>query len=56
MKNIGFGKRIYTKRQLEELATFRNSQGMCRAYLAESTEMGYIGRIKKIESGLALES
>jgi hypothetical protein len=54
INNIGLGKSIYTKEQLEEFARFQDSQGTVKAYLAETAEMAYIGRNKKGEWGLAL--
>ncbi len=54
--NIGLGKSIYTKEQLEECAQFQDSQGTWKAYLAETAEMAYIGRNDKGEWGLALGS
>jgi hypothetical protein len=54
VNNIGLGKSIYTKEQLEEFATFKDSQGTRKAYLAETAELAYMGRNKKGEWGLAL--
>jgi hypothetical protein len=54
--NIGLGKSIYTREQLEEFARFQDSQGTRKAYLAETAEIAYIGRNKKGEWGLALGS
>ncbi len=51
VNNIGLGKSIYTKEQLEEFARF---QGTRKAYLAETAEIAYIGRNEKGEWGLAL--
>jgi hypothetical protein len=56
VNNIGLGKSIYTKEQLEEFARFQDSQGTRKAYLAETAEMAYIGRNEKGEWGLALSS
>jgi hypothetical protein len=56
VNNIGLGKSIYTKEQLEEFARFQDSQGTRRAYLAETAERAYIGRDEKGEWGLALGS
>ncbi len=56
VNNIGLGKSIYTKEQLEEFARFQDSQGTQKAYLAETAEMAYIGRNEKGEWGLALGS
>jgi hypothetical protein len=56
INNIGLGKSIYTKEQLEEFARFQDSQGTRKVYLAETAEMAYIGRNEKGEWGLALGS
>ncbi len=56
VNNIGLGKSIYTKEQLEEFARFKDSQGTRKAYLAETAERAYIGRNEKGEWGLALGS
>jgi hypothetical protein len=53
VNNIGLGKSIYTKEQLEEFARFQDSQGTRKAY---SAEMAEIGRNEKGEWGLALGS
>ncbi len=34
VNNIGLGKSIYTKEQLDEFARFQDSQGTKKAYLA----------------------
>ncbi len=54
MNNIGLGKSIYTKEQLEEFATFQDSQVTRKAYLAETAELAYVGRNEKGEWGQAL--
>jgi hypothetical protein len=54
--NIGLGKSIYTKEQLEEFAQFQDSQGTRKAYLAEAAELAYTGRNEKGEWGLVLSS
>jgi hypothetical protein len=54
INNIGLGKSIYTKKQLEEFALFQDSQGTRKAYLAETAEMAYTGRNEKGKWGLAL--
>jgi hypothetical protein len=54
VNNIELGKSIYTKEQLEELATFQDSQGTRKAYLVETAELAYMGRNEKGEWGLAL--
>jgi hypothetical protein len=56
VNNMGLGKSIYTKEQLEEFAWFQDSQGTGKAYLAETAEIAYIGRNEKGEWGLALGS
>jgi hypothetical protein len=56
MNDIVLGKSIYTKKQLDEFATFQDSQGTRRAYLAETAELAYIGRNERGEWGLALGS
>jgi hypothetical protein len=56
VNNIGLGKSIYTKEQLEEFARFPNSQGTLKAYLAKTAEIAYLGRNEKGEWGLALGS
>jgi hypothetical protein len=53
VNDIGLGKSIYTKEQLEEFALFQDSQGTRKAYLAK---MAYTGRNEKGEWGLALSS
>jgi hypothetical protein len=42
--NLGLGRSIYSPAQLEEFARFQESQGMCRAFLAESAERAYNSR------------
>jgi hypothetical protein len=44
MSDIGLGKSIYTKEQLDEFARFQDSQGTRKAYLAETAELAYTGR------------
>jgi hypothetical protein len=56
VNNIGLGKSIYTKEQIEEFARFQDSQRTRKAYLAETAEIAYIGRNEKGEWGLALSS
>ncbi len=56
VNDIGLGKSIYTKEQLEEFARFQDSQGTRKAYLAETAEMAYTGRNEKGEWELALRS
>jgi hypothetical protein len=50
VNDIGLGKRIYTKEQLDEFARFLDSQGTRKAYLAETAELAYTGRTEN-ESG-----
>jgi hypothetical protein len=54
VNNIGLGKSIYTKKQLEEFAAIQDSQGTCKAYLAETSDLAYMGRNEKGEWDLAL--
>jgi hypothetical protein len=54
VNNIGLGKSIYTREQLEEFARFQDSQGTRKAYLAETAEIAFLGRDEKGEWGLAL--
>jgi hypothetical protein len=56
VNDIGLGKSIYAKEQLEEFARFQDSQGTRKAYLEEMAEMAYTGRNEKGEWGLALSS
>jgi hypothetical protein len=43
--NLGLGRSIYSPAQLEEFAPFLESQGPRRAFLAESAERAYNGRV-----------
>jgi hypothetical protein len=54
VNDVGLGKNIYTREQLEEFARFQDSQGTRKAYLAETVEMAYSGRSEEGEWGLAL--
>jgi hypothetical protein len=54
MNNLGHCKSIYTKKQLDEFATFQDSQGTRRTYLAETAELAHNVRNEKGEWGLAL--
>jgi hypothetical protein len=54
VNNIGLGKSIYMKKQLEEFTAFQDSQGTRKAYLAETAELAYMERNEKGEWGLAL--
>jgi hypothetical protein len=56
VNNIGLGKSIYTKEQLDEFALFQDSQGTSKAYLAETAELVYTGRTGNGEWGLALSA
>jgi hypothetical protein len=56
VNDIGLGKSIYTKEQLDEFTRFQNSQGTRKAYLAETAELAYTGRSDNGEWGLALSS
>jgi hypothetical protein len=56
VNDIGLGKSIYTKEQLDEFARFQDSQGTRKAYLAETAELAYTGRTENGEWGLALSS
>jgi hypothetical protein len=49
INNIGLGKSIYTKKQLEEFTTFQDFQWTRKAYLAETVELAYMGRNNKGE-------
>jgi hypothetical protein len=51
VNNIGLGKSIYTREQLEEFAQFQDSQGTRKAHLAETAEIAYLGRNEKGEWG-----
>jgi hypothetical protein len=56
VNDIGLGKSIYTKAQLDEFARFQDSQRTRKAYLAETAELAYTGRSENGEWGLALSS
>jgi hypothetical protein len=56
VNDVGLGKSIYTKEQLDEFARFQDSQGTMKAYLAETAELAYTGRTESGEWGLALSS
>jgi hypothetical protein len=56
VSDIGLGKSIYTKEQLDKFARFQDSQGTRKAYLAETAELAYTGRTESGEWGLALSS
>ncbi len=42
--DLGLGKSIYSKEQMEDFARFQDSQNTSRAYLAETAELAYLGR------------
>ncbi len=54
MNDIGLGKSIYIKKQLDEFATFQDNQRNRRAYLAKTAGLEYKRRNDKGEWGLAL--
>ncbi len=56
VNEIGLGKSIYTKAQLDEFARFQDSQGTRKAYLADPAELAYTGSMENGEWGLALSS
>jgi hypothetical protein len=41
VNDIGLGKSIYNKEQLNQFARFQDSQGTRKAYLAETAELAY---------------
>jgi hypothetical protein len=43
MNDLGLGKTIYTKKQLDEFAAFQDRWGTRSAYLAETVELAYNG-------------
>jgi hypothetical protein len=49
MSDIGLGKSIYIKRQLEEFVTLQDSPGKKKAYLVDRAELAYGGRNEKGE-------
>jgi hypothetical protein len=44
--DLGLGRSIYSKAQVEEFLKFQDSQGNRRAYLTETAELAYGGRGK----------
>ncbi len=56
IRHIGLDKSIYTKKQLDEFATFQDSQAARRAYLVETADLAYIGRNERGEWDLALRA
>jgi hypothetical protein len=54
VSDVGLGKSLYTKAQLDEFARFQDSQGTRKAYLAETAELAYVSRTPNGEWGLAL--
>jgi hypothetical protein len=41
---LGLGKSVYSKEQMDKFVQFQDSQNTRRAYLAETTELAYLGR------------
>jgi hypothetical protein len=39
ISDIGLGKSVYTKKYLDEVATFQDCQGPWRAYFTETAEL-----------------
>ncbi len=56
VNNIGLGKSIYTRKQLDKFARFQDSQGTRKAYLAETAELAYRGPTGDGEWGLGLST
>jgi hypothetical protein len=56
VNDIGLGKSIYTRKQLDEFARFQDSQGTRKAYLAETAELAYRSRTGDGEWGLGLST
>jgi hypothetical protein len=52
--DLGLGRSIYSKAQVEEFLKFQDSQGTRRAYLTETVEVAYGGRGKDGSWGLGL--
>jgi hypothetical protein len=50
VNDIGLGKSIYTKEQLEEFARFQDSQGTRKAYLVETQRWPTLAATRR-ESG-----
>jgi hypothetical protein len=42
--DLGLGRSIYFKEQMEDFARFQDSQNTRKAYLAEAAELAYLGR------------
>jgi hypothetical protein len=42
--DLGLGKSIYSKEQMEDFARFQDSQNTRRAYLSETAQLAYLGR------------
>jgi hypothetical protein len=40
--NLGLGRSIYSKEQMEDFARFQDSQNTRKAYLAEAAELAYL--------------
>ncbi len=56
VNDIGLGKSIYTREQLDKFARFQDSHGTRKAYLAETAELAYRGRTGDGEWGLGLST
>jgi hypothetical protein len=54
IKDIGLGKSIYTKKQLDEFDAFQDSQGRRKPYLLGTAEMTYNGQNNREEWELTL--
>ncbi len=52
--DLGLGRSIYSKAQVEEFLKFQDSQGTRRAYLTETAELAYGGRGEDGSWGLGL--
>ncbi len=54
MLDLGLGRSIYSKAQVEAFLKFQDSQGTRRAYLTETAELAYIGSGEEGSWGLGL--
>ncbi len=52
--DLGLGRSIYSKEQVEEFLRFQDSQGTRKAYLAETAELAYSGRASDGTWGLGM--
>ncbi len=52
--DLGLGRSIYSKEQVEEFLRFQDSQGTRKAYLAETAELAYSGRSSDGTWGLGM--